>query len=362
MLMAVEMWVKRDHKAEWNQWLAWLDHVTKRVTAMPGVTTTVAQPEGLSNHTPTLNVQWDRDKVGLAGAESCPPALRGRAARGDVARGRHGEGQRLTGLSINPVHDGAGRREDRGRPRSSRCSRARPRRRPKPAAAAPAADLTGQWDVHIEYAASKSTHPLYLRQQGNGIEGSHQGDFVSRDLSGTIDGATVRLRAPTSESHGDALNFTFTGTVEGDALAGTLEMGEYLGAKWTATRHTAQGREAMARCPRDAARSRRSLSARVLGGAAEPEVRPAASGRACHRRQERHERRPRRRHRRRQVAAVAAKIDPAQAFKVIDVVGPLRHARASSTSTPTSTPAPARRARTPATTACTPTASRCASA
>ena len=30
MLTAVEMWVKRDHDAEWKQWMAWLDHISRR--------------------------------------------------------------------------------------------------------------------------------------------------------------------------------------------------------------------------------------------------------------------------------------------------------------------------------------------
>ena len=39
MLMAVEMWWKRDHDAEWKQWQAWLDHIARRVSAIEGVTT-----------------------------------------------------------------------------------------------------------------------------------------------------------------------------------------------------------------------------------------------------------------------------------------------------------------------------------
>jgi L-seryl-tRNA(Ser) seleniumtransferase len=30
MLMAVEMWTRRDHKAEWSRWLSWLDDIAKR--------------------------------------------------------------------------------------------------------------------------------------------------------------------------------------------------------------------------------------------------------------------------------------------------------------------------------------------
>ena len=71
-------------------------------------------------------------------------------------------------------------------------------------------DLSGRWNVRIEYAAGSSTHVLHLRQKGNDVDGTHQGDFVSRDLTGTISGSDVRLRSNYGGS-GDSLPYTFTG-------------------------------------------------------------------------------------------------------------------------------------------------------
>ena len=65
----------------------------------------------------------------------------------------------------------------------------------------------------------------------------HQGDFVTREARGTIDGEQVRLRSTYPESFGDALNFTFNGTLAGDTIEGELDMGEYLKARFTAKRH-----------------------------------------------------------------------------------------------------------------------------
>ncbi len=101
----------------------------------------------------------------------------------------------------------------------------------------PAVDVTGQWDVHIEYAANTSNHTLHLKQVDNRIEGTHQGDFVSRDLAGTIDGSSVQISSSYTERHGDALSFRFNGTAAADGMSGTLDMGEYLTAKWSAKRH-----------------------------------------------------------------------------------------------------------------------------
>ena len=234
MLAAVELWVKRDHDAEWKQWMAWLDHIAHRVSAVEGVTTSIVQPVGLSNHTPSLKVLWDRARIGLQGDAVVRTLLDGEprvalfAARGDTPA--------QTGVSVTPYMLQAGEEAiiaDRLYAVLSTGHRQDAAAAPR----APSADLSGDWDVHIQYAASTSRHTLHLRQRGADIDGSHQGDFVTRDLTGTIDGGDVRFHSTYDESHGDALGFTFSGTVTPEGMAGNLDMSEYLSATWTATRH-----------------------------------------------------------------------------------------------------------------------------
>jgi seryl-tRNA(Sec) selenium transferase len=233
MLMAVEMWVKRDHAAEWSRWSGWLDHIAQRVSAIDGIQTSVVQPEGLSNKTPSLKVLWDRARLGASGETVARTLLDGEPrialfpARSDD--------ETKTGVSITPYMLSPGEEKivaDRLYQVLSN-----PPKEAAPTPAAPATDVTGRWDVRIEYAAAVSHHTLHLRQRGKDIDGTHQGDFVSRDLLGSIDGNGVKLRSAYGEEHGDALTFTFTGTVTGDEIAGTLDMGEYLQASWTGTRH-----------------------------------------------------------------------------------------------------------------------------
>jgi len=69
MLAAVEAWMKRDHKAEMATWISWLDNIAKRVSQVGGVTTTVREPRGLSNHSPGLSITWDAAKLGITGEE-----------------------------------------------------------------------------------------------------------------------------------------------------------------------------------------------------------------------------------------------------------------------------------------------------
>ena len=102
---------------------------------------------------------------------------------------------------------------------------------------APSGDLNGRWDVNIEFAAGSSGHTFHVKQQGNQLTGTHQGEFVARDFSGSIIGDDVVIASNVGEVHGAALSYRFAGKLTGDTMAGTLDMGEYLGAKWTAKRH-----------------------------------------------------------------------------------------------------------------------------
>jgi L-seryl-tRNA(Ser) seleniumtransferase len=234
MLAAVEMWMKRDHDAEWKRWLEALDHIARRLGAIEGVTTSVAQPNGRSNRTPSLRVWWNRDRVGLSGDEVSRLLLT-TEPRIALPSARNAQDPALSGVSVTAYMMSPGD-EKVIADRLHAILSTRASQRPITSPAAAAVDLTGQWQVKIEYAAGWSTHAFYVRQKGNQLDGAHRGDFVSRDLTGTIDGDQVTIRSNYGEQNGDSLSFTFSGRLVGADLSGELDMGEYLGAKWTATR------------------------------------------------------------------------------------------------------------------------------
>jgi len=233
MLMAVEMWMQRDHKAEWARWRSWLDAIARQVSTIEGVTTSITETTELSNRTPSLSIQWDPKRRAITGAAVARLLLEGEP-RIATPGGRDRDGQ--ASISITPYMMAAG--EEKIVAERIHAILSNPPKQDAPArTAAPAVDLTGQWDVHIEYLANTSNHTLHLKQTGNRLEGTHQGDFVSRDLAGTIDGSNVQVSSSVTERHGDALSFRFTGTASGETMSGTLDMGEYLMAKWSAKRH-----------------------------------------------------------------------------------------------------------------------------
>jgi L-seryl-tRNA(Ser) seleniumtransferase len=65
MYVALDNFVKMDHKKEWRIWEDRITHIANASKSVNGVTTDVTVPE-LGNHTPTLKVSWDPSKVSIA--------------------------------------------------------------------------------------------------------------------------------------------------------------------------------------------------------------------------------------------------------------------------------------------------------
>jgi L-seryl-tRNA(Ser) seleniumtransferase len=236
MLAAVEAWTKRDYEAEIRTWASWLDTISRRIAPIAGVTTTVLPAEGLSNRMPVLQIRWDKAKLGTTG-EAVARLLFESEPRISLFPARGKGGPNETGLNIGPYMMAPG--DEKVVAERLFVVLSNPPKVEEKPPVPPAGDLTGSWDVRIQYAASVSTHQLHVRQKGNDLDGVHQGNFEARDLKGTIDGSDVRIRS--SWEHGDSLSYTFTGKVAGDEMSGDVSLGEYLDARFTAKRH-ASGR------------------------------------------------------------------------------------------------------------------------
>jgi L-seryl-tRNA(Ser) seleniumtransferase len=204
-----------------------------------------------------LTIRWDSKTLGITGADVADLlyggepriALGGGGGGGGGARGAgQAELPGDTGLSLNASTMADGDEKIVADRIYQVLSAKHTLKQPEPPGT-PVTDLTGQWLIDIQYAAGKTTHTLHLRQQQNGVTGTHQGDFLARDISGTISGDAIALASVVTERHGDALTYRFSGkaTGTGDAatLTGTLDLGEYLTATWTGRRYqAANGRTA----------------------------------------------------------------------------------------------------------------------
>ncbi|MEZ5365810.1 MAG: aminotransferase class V-fold PLP-dependent enzyme [Bryobacterales bacterium] len=234
MLAAVEMWVKRDHKAEWKMWESWLDEIATSVKRIDGVTTEVSQPRGLSNRSPRLDIKWDPKKLGVTGEEmdklmwdGNPRIILG-GGRGDWRSG--GEST----VTIMPWMMMPG--DSKAIADALYKTLTDPPKVDRSAPAAPSVQTGGVWEVEIDYTLSPAQHKFFLEQAGADVQGRHEGDRTGGDIKGWVEGDRVML----SSRHpweGTSFGFKFSGVVKGDTMEGDVDLGEYFNAKWRARRH-----------------------------------------------------------------------------------------------------------------------------
>jgi L-seryl-tRNA(Ser) seleniumtransferase len=240
MLMAVESWVKRDHQAEWKEWVDRCEYIAQQASKITGVTATVQREPGvsLSNRSPRVAIRWDSKQLGLRGADAAELLEKGEPRIALAGGGGGRGGQDLagdTGISIVSAMMSPGDEKIVAQRIVEVLSAKHTLEAAEPELS-PVANLSGRWQVEIRYAASTSIHALHLQQNGNRLDGIHQGNFLTRDITGTINGDQVGLASTVTERHGDSLNYRFSGKVSGETIEGTLSLGEYLGATFTASR------------------------------------------------------------------------------------------------------------------------------
>jgi seryl-tRNA(Sec) selenium transferase len=233
MLAAVEAWVVRDHAAEWQTWLDRLDYIAQRVAQVPGVATRVDQPAGLSNRAPTLLIHWNPAQLPITGEQVAEDFARNkpRIAVGN-ADGNGRAGIRITPSQMQPGNEAV------VADRVYQILLDAPNR-PQPALAPAAVDISGHWDLTVDYHSSTAHHRLYLQQEGSGVTGTHHSDFSSQEIAGVVQGDQVKLRSQV-RLPGDGIQFMFAGRAADGVITGSIHLGEYLTAQFTARRTTYQ--------------------------------------------------------------------------------------------------------------------------
>jgi seryl-tRNA(Sec) selenium transferase len=239
MLAAVEMWKERDHEAEWKKWQGWLDQIATSVKRVNGVTTRVSDPEGLSNKTPMLHIEWDASAVGITGQEVAKVLLDGEPRI--VLAGGSGTrpGNMKSSASVTPYMMMPG--DDKIVAERLYAVLSSPPKFENPVVPqSEPVSVDGQWQAEITFLRGSATHTLVFEQHGQDLVGTHQGEFVSGDLNGSVAANQVHFRSR-QRIQGQHLSYEFTGTVEGDKMSGAVNMGEYGEAQWTAQRHHYRG-------------------------------------------------------------------------------------------------------------------------
>ena len=234
MLAAVEAWVKRDYQAEFKVWESWLADMAKTVTRVEGVTTEVRQPNGLSNHAPQLVIRWDGGKTGITGreVEKLLYDTEPRIVLGNASGDRRGNmASSVTIMPYMMMPEDHKVVAERIRTVLASPPRIAPPAKPE----GPLANVDGQWNLNIRYFCGAADHRLVFEQKDRELFGTHRGDILTGDLRGSVDGPEVRFTSR-HRYEGSSLGYEFAGKLENDRMSGTVQMGEYGVAEWSAER------------------------------------------------------------------------------------------------------------------------------
>jgi len=236
MLAAVEAWTKRDYDGEMKLWESWLDGIGTDLKKIPGVSTRIEPPAGLSNKTPILRIEWDGAQLGITGEDVRAHLLdtEPRIVLGS-AHGRRPD-QMASGVSVTPYMLMPG--DDRIVAERLHQVLSKPPHFdpvPEPPQGDPVS-VGGQWQLEMQFDRGSATHTLIFEQSGADLLGTHNGEYVTGDLQGKLHANQIKFRS-SQRIEGQILSYEFSGTVNGDKMSGDVSLGEYGSARWSAQRH-----------------------------------------------------------------------------------------------------------------------------
>lgn len=229
MVTAVEMFVgKRNLESEYETWRTWYKAISEEITKIPGVTTKMVPPKGASPF-PVMDVSWDPKLVPIMGE-----AVHEKLLNGEPRIMSHAGGEAtnfvIRAVAMRPEHPPIV-----GKRLSQIFREAAQSREPAPPSS-PSMNLSGTWEMDLQFVSGRANHTLVFdATSGSRLKGLHVGSQAKGRISGKTDGGKIQFQS-TLTVEGMRLNYRFTGTIQGDQLAGEVELAEFGKAKWVAKR------------------------------------------------------------------------------------------------------------------------------
>ena len=233
MVKAVELLRtgKRNRDAEDAEWRAWFRHITDRVSKIPGVSGEIIEPKD-KQYYPTMKVVWDPKKVGITAGEVGKMLLDGEPRI--MTHAGLSESNQASEMLLRPAAMWPGEYKIVADRLHEVLSKA-PGLRAKPQYAAPAGDVTGLWEAELQFKTGSARHTFYLDPNGNNLSGQYTGRLVKGPLKGHLDGNKVEFTGG-GRLEGASLRYAYKGTFDGQQMSGSVDLGEYGTARFTATR------------------------------------------------------------------------------------------------------------------------------
>jgi hypothetical protein len=215
VLVAVEYWLnERDEAAELQHWYDDLQEIARRVATVPGTSSEVIGPKSVVR-VPVIRVTWDG--IALDGI-----GLRQRLLDGSPRIMIDDTAATTNSVTIDPFQLQPGEAAQVGQAIADALNAAHnlhPATEPQPQA-----DISGTWDVRVQFLHGERRHRLKLQQQGSQLSGSQQSEQFESNVVGKLAAQHVHMQFETRHE-GSAIAYRFEGTVTNGKMQGDVFLG-----------------------------------------------------------------------------------------------------------------------------------------
>jgi D-glucosaminate-6-phosphate ammonia-lyase len=217
LIAALEHWfLERDPKAEEQRWYTDLSAISLEINGLSGVEATVVEPRW-TVRIPSLLIKWDRANYGFDNA-TLHQLLRDGEPRimlDDLTA-------TSDSLRIEPYNLQPGEARAVGQALSRVFQEAAATK--TEVEVTPTADISGEWEVDVQFLKGTRRHRLSLKQQGAVLTGHQESNGFSGDVTGQLSASTVRLTFD-GQYEGSTIFYSFEGEAGEAKMEGAVLFG-----------------------------------------------------------------------------------------------------------------------------------------
>lgn len=96
-------------------------------------------------------------------------------------------------------------------------------------------DVTGAWTFDVTTSAGSGTPTITLKQDGESLTGTYDGQLGKANLKGTLKGSAITFSF-VGDAQGQSVTVVYAGTVANDSMKGTVDLGGLATGTFTAKR------------------------------------------------------------------------------------------------------------------------------